>query len=60
MAPVTLAAGLLTYAWPFARDKSSIIVIATLYGYVHSQRLEKRTFNITCLALLTVLTFRPS
>ncbi|PBK78886.1 MFS general substrate transporter [Armillaria solidipes] len=35
MAPVTLAAGILTYAWPFARDKPSVIVIATLYGFTN-------------------------
>ncbi|KAK0463488.1 major facilitator superfamily domain-containing protein [Desarmillaria tabescens] len=35
MAPVTLAAGLLTYAWPFARDKPSIIAICNTYGFTN-------------------------
>ena len=34
MIPFTMSAGLLTYAWPFAKTKASIIVIAVLYGYV--------------------------
>ncbi|KAG9226495.1 hypothetical protein CCMSSC00406_0005838 [Pleurotus cornucopiae] len=32
MIPTTAIAGILTYAWPFAQDKSSLIAIAVLYG----------------------------
>ena len=30
--PTTIAAGILTYTWPFARTQSSLIVIAIIYG----------------------------
>ncbi|CAE6453928.1 unnamed protein product [Rhizoctonia solani] len=30
--PSTLVAGLCTYAWPFARDKGSLIAVACIYG----------------------------
>ncbi|KAJ8700393.1 hypothetical protein PTI98_003422 [Pleurotus ostreatus] len=33
MIPTTAIAGILTYAWPFAQDKSSLIAIAVLYGF---------------------------
>lgn len=33
MIPFTAVAGLLTYAWPFARNKASLIAIATMYGF---------------------------
>ncbi|KIK64824.1 hypothetical protein GYMLUDRAFT_116927, partial [Collybiopsis luxurians FD-317 M1] len=32
IAPTTLFAGALTFAWPFARVEASLIVIAILYG----------------------------
>ncbi|KAJ8075502.1 hypothetical protein PM082_021132 [Marasmius tenuissimus] len=32
IAPTTVAAAILTYAWPFARTQSSLIVIAVIYG----------------------------
>ncbi|KAF9258994.1 MFS general substrate transporter [Marasmius fiardii PR-910] len=32
MAPTTLAAGILTYAWPFARTKGASIAVAVIYG----------------------------
>ncbi|KAG7086043.1 hypothetical protein E1B28_003564 [Marasmius oreades] len=32
MAPTTLAAGILTFAWPFAKSKASLIVVAIIYG----------------------------
>ncbi|XP_006457704.1 hypothetical protein AGABI2DRAFT_190143 [Agaricus bisporus var. bisporus H97] len=33
MIPSTLAAGILTYAWPFARSTASLIVVTILYGF---------------------------
>lgn len=32
IAPMTVIAGILTYAWPFAKDEGSLIVIAIVYG----------------------------
>jgi MCP family monocarboxylic acid transporter-like MFS transporter 10 len=32
MIPATFVAGLTTYAWPFAKDVSSLIVVAIMYG----------------------------
>ncbi|KAJ2919884.1 hypothetical protein MD484_g581, partial [Candolleomyces efflorescens] len=34
MIPFTSAAGILTYAWPFAQSKGSLIAVTLLYGYV--------------------------
>lgn len=34
MAPSTLVAAILTFAWPFAKSKGEYIAIAVLYGYV--------------------------
>ncbi|KAJ4466245.1 major facilitator superfamily domain-containing protein [Lentinula aciculospora] len=34
IAPTTLFAGMLSYAWPFARTKASLLVIAVLYGFM--------------------------
>jgi MCP family monocarboxylic acid transporter-like MFS transporter 10 len=34
MIPFTGAAGILIYAWPFARTEASILVITVLYGFV--------------------------
>lgn len=36
MVPFTAAAGILTYAWPFAQSKGSLISVTLLYGCVHS------------------------
>ncbi|KAF5378329.1 hypothetical protein D9615_008721 [Tricholomella constricta] len=33
MIPFTAAAGILTYAWPFARAKESLIAVVVLYGF---------------------------
>lgn len=33
MAPFTLLAGILTYAWPYATTKGSLIAIGILYGF---------------------------
>ncbi|KAJ7589158.1 major facilitator superfamily domain-containing protein [Mycena floridula] len=33
MIPFTAAAGIITYAWPFARTAASLIVVAVLYGF---------------------------
>jgi MFS transporter, MCT family, solute carrier family 16 (monocarboxylic acid transporters), member 10 len=35
MIPFTAAAGVLTYAWPFARTKASLIAVTVLYGCVN-------------------------
>ena len=32
-APFTIGAAIITYAWPFARSKSSLIALTVLYGY---------------------------
>lgn len=32
MIPFTAAAGILTYAWPFARSQGSLIAVVILYG----------------------------
>lgn len=32
MAPMTVIAAALTYAWPFARSLPSLVVVAILYG----------------------------
>ncbi|KAK0191342.1 major facilitator superfamily domain-containing protein [Armillaria mellea] len=31
--PITVIAGVVTYAWPFARSLSSMIVVAVIYGF---------------------------
>lgn len=31
---MTIIAGLLTYAWPFARSLAAMIAVAVIYGYV--------------------------
>lgn len=49
MIPTTAIAGILTYAWPFAQDKSSLIAIAVIYGYVAG--------NWHCLDELTIQIF---
>ncbi|KAF9461812.1 MFS general substrate transporter [Collybia nuda] len=33
MIPFTAAAGILTYAWPFARSQGSLIAVVVLYGF---------------------------
>lgn len=33
MIPLTASAGILTYAWPYARTKASLITVVVLYGY---------------------------
>ncbi|KAE9398815.1 MFS general substrate transporter [Gymnopus androsaceus JB14] len=33
MAPMTLVAGVLTYAWPFATTKAEFIVVGVIYGF---------------------------
>ncbi|TFK36466.1 MFS general substrate transporter [Crucibulum laeve] len=33
MIPFTAVAGILTYAWPFARSQASLIVVTVLYGF---------------------------
>ncbi|KAF8647499.1 hypothetical protein AX16_006704 [Volvariella volvacea WC 439] len=33
MIPFTAASGILTYAWPFARTKTTLIVVTVLYGF---------------------------
>lgn len=35
MIPATTAAGVVTYAWPFAKDKGGYVAIAIVYGYAH-------------------------
>jgi MFS transporter, MCT family, solute carrier family 16 (monocarboxylic acid transporters), member 10 len=32
IAPFTLLAAVLTYAWPFARSEGSLIAVAVIYG----------------------------
>lgn len=32
MMPFTAAAGILTYAWPFAESQSSLIAVTVIYG----------------------------
>lgn len=34
MIPFTAVAGILTYAWPFARSKTALIPVTVIYGYV--------------------------
>lgn len=34
VAPLTLVAGALTFAWPFVTTKGGLIGIALIYGYV--------------------------
>ena len=34
MIPFTMVAGIMTYCWPFATTKASLIVVAIIYGYV--------------------------
>ena len=34
MIPFTAWTGILTYAWPFAKSKSSLIALTVLYGYI--------------------------
>ena len=34
MIPLTALAGIMTYAWPFARTEASLIVVTILYGFV--------------------------
>lgn len=34
MIPFTAAAGIVTYAWPFAQTKASLIAVTVIYGYV--------------------------
>ncbi|KAK7030427.1 hypothetical protein VNI00_014171 [Paramarasmius palmivorus] len=34
MAPTTLIAGILTFAWPFARTQASFVVISVIYGFM--------------------------
>lgn len=33
MIPFTFVAGILTYAWPFARSTAALIAVTLLYGY---------------------------
>jgi len=33
MAPATALAGILTFAWPYAKSESQLIAIVTFYGY---------------------------
>jgi len=33
MIPFTAASGILTYAWPFAQTKESLIAVTVIYGY---------------------------
>ncbi|KAF5370194.1 hypothetical protein D9757_010621 [Collybiopsis confluens] len=33
MAPMTLVAGVMTFAWPFARTKAEFIIIGIIYGF---------------------------
>ncbi|KAF9524485.1 MFS general substrate transporter [Crepidotus variabilis] len=33
MIPMTIGAGVLTYAWPFARSEASLIVVTLIYGF---------------------------
>ena len=39
MIPFTAWSGILTYAWPFAKSKSSLIAVTVIYGYNHSIKL---------------------
>ena len=34
MIPFTALAGIMTYAWPFAKTEASLIVVTVLYGFV--------------------------
>lgn len=34
MIPFTAWTGILTYAWPFAKSKSSLIAVTVIYGSV--------------------------
>jgi len=34
IAPFTLFAGVLTFAWPFAKSEGALIVVGILYGYL--------------------------
>lgn len=36
MAVFTATAGIMTFAWPFARNEPQLIAIATIYGYAWS------------------------
>ncbi|KAJ7580755.1 major facilitator superfamily domain-containing protein [Mycena floridula] len=46
IAPMTIVAAVLTYAWPFAKSEASFIVIAILYGF------SSGAFVATCMAPL--------
>lgn len=40
MAPSTLLAGILTFAWPFATTKPSLIAVAIIYGLVFHHDID--------------------
>lgn len=45
--PTTLVAGIMTYAWPYARTAASVVVVAIIYGYV--LRLPYFTFLVNAM-----------
>ncbi|KAK1221521.1 hypothetical protein PQX77_015640 [Marasmius sp. AFHP31] len=45
IAPTTVAAAILTYAWPFAQTQSSLIVIAVIYGMMNGFPNIQLPFN---------------
>ena len=56
MIPLTLLAGILSMAWPYARTAPSLIVIAILYG-IASGAFGKFTFGHTIIEINIVALF---
>lgn len=46
MIPSTLIAAILTFAWPFATTKGSLVAVAIIYGFVPSISLRLRESNL--------------
>ncbi|KAF8921208.1 MFS general substrate transporter [Mucidula mucida] len=46
MIPMTTCAALLTYAWPFAHTKASLVVVAVLYGFSSGTYISLLVFPI--------------
>ncbi|PPQ74117.1 hypothetical protein CVT24_012847 [Panaeolus cyanescens] len=49
MAPMSLACAVMTFAWPYAQSKESLIAIAILYGFASSAFVS--SFNIPVYAM---------
>ena len=60
MIPFTSLAGVLTYAWPFARTESSFIAVIVIYGFVMSTKKPICIFILYCIGSTPEHTFRCS